>query len=148
MCEIERCSVSEPVFKHNHCAPAFTTKMGSCSSCSEDKSPMVPNPDHKRYWNNWKNDMSLFSVTNQERPYEQLLHNCKNVVLGRSLISSQVILRKLASNSFRHSIVSFSNCLHVEFPILNKITGNDCTSKSLSTVCFLTVPGSGCSKLG
>ena len=25
-CEIERCSVSEPVFKHNHCAPAFTTK--------------------------------------------------------------------------------------------------------------------------
>ena len=28
-CEIERCSVSEPVFKHNHCAPAFTTKMWS-----------------------------------------------------------------------------------------------------------------------
>ena len=28
-CEIERCSVSEPVFKHNHRAPAFTTKMWS-----------------------------------------------------------------------------------------------------------------------
>ena len=28
-CEIERCSVSEQVFKHNHCAPAFTTKMWS-----------------------------------------------------------------------------------------------------------------------
>ena len=27
--EIERCSVSEPVFKHNYCAPAFTTKMWS-----------------------------------------------------------------------------------------------------------------------
>ena len=31
--------------------------------------------DPKQYWNNWKNDMSLFSATNQERPYEQLLHN-------------------------------------------------------------------------
>ena len=28
-CEIERCSVSESVFKHNHCAPAFTTRMWS-----------------------------------------------------------------------------------------------------------------------
>ena len=37
---------------------------------------MVPNPDTKQYWNNWKNDMSLFPTTNQERPYEQLLHNC------------------------------------------------------------------------
>ena len=34
---------------------------------------MVPNPDPKQYWNNWKNDMSLFSATNQERPFEQLL---------------------------------------------------------------------------
>ena len=32
---------------------------------------MVPNPDSKKYWNNWKNDMSLFSATNQERPYKQ-----------------------------------------------------------------------------
>ena len=31
--------------------------------------------DPKQYWNNWKNGMSLFSATNQERPYEQLLHN-------------------------------------------------------------------------
>ena len=31
---------------------------------------MVPNPDPKQYWNNWKNDISLFSATNQERPYE------------------------------------------------------------------------------
>ena len=32
--------------------------------------------DPMQYWNNyWKNDMSLFSATNQERPYEQLLHN-------------------------------------------------------------------------
>ena len=36
---------------------------------------MVPNLDPKQYWNNWKNDMSLFSATNQKRPYEQLLHN-------------------------------------------------------------------------
>ena len=35
-------------------------------------------PDPKQYWNNWKNDMSLFSATNQERPYEQLLHNWAN----------------------------------------------------------------------
>ena len=47
----------------------------SCSSCLEEKSPMVPNPDPKQYSNNWKNDMSLFSATNQERPCEQLLHN-------------------------------------------------------------------------
>ena len=53
--------------------------MGSRSNCSEEKSPMVPNPDPKQYWNNWKNDMSLFSATNQERPYEQLLHNWTNV---------------------------------------------------------------------
>ena len=36
---------------------------------------MVPNPDPKQYWNNWENDVSLFSATNQERPYEELLHN-------------------------------------------------------------------------
>ena len=48
---------------------------GACSSCSVKKSPMVPNLDPKQYWNNWKNDMSLFSATNQDRPYEQLLHN-------------------------------------------------------------------------
>ena len=29
----------------------------------------------KQYWNNGKNDMSLFSVINQETPYEQLLQN-------------------------------------------------------------------------
>ena len=34
---------------------------------------MVPNPDPKQYWNNWKNNISLFPATNQERPYEQLL---------------------------------------------------------------------------
>ena len=39
------------------------------SSCSVEKSPMVPNPEPKQYWNNWKNDMSLFSATNHERPY-------------------------------------------------------------------------------
>ena len=54
-----------------------------CSSCSMEKSPMVPNPDPKQYWNNWKNDMSLFSATNQERPYEQLLHNCLKVLPNR-----------------------------------------------------------------
>ena len=37
------------------------------SNCSEENSPMVPNPDFKQYWNNWKNDRSLFSATNQER---------------------------------------------------------------------------------
>ena len=37
---------------------------------------MVPDPDPKQHWNNRKNDMSLFSATNQERPYEQLLLNC------------------------------------------------------------------------
>ena len=55
----------------------------SCSSCLEEKSPMVPNPDPKQYYNNWKNDMSLFSATNQERPYEQLLHNCLKVLPNR-----------------------------------------------------------------
>ena len=33
-------------------------------------------------WNSWKNDMSLFSATNQERPSEQLLHNCLFQALG------------------------------------------------------------------
>ena len=28
------------------------TWKGSCSSCSEEKSPMEPNPDPKQYWNN------------------------------------------------------------------------------------------------
>ena len=32
----------------------------SCSSCSEEKSPMVSNPDPKQYWNNWKNDIIVF----------------------------------------------------------------------------------------
>ena len=32
------------------------------SSCSEEKSPMVRLPDPEQYWNNWKNDMSLFPV--------------------------------------------------------------------------------------
>ena len=34
------------------------------SSCSEEKSPIVPNPDPKEYYNNWKNDISLFPATN------------------------------------------------------------------------------------
>ena len=29
-------------------------------------------------------------------------------------------LRRLTSNGFRHFIVNFSNCLQVEYPILNK----------------------------
>ena len=91
-CDIERCSESEPVFKHNHCAPAFTTKMGSW---------FVLQYHHK--------------------------------------------LRGLASNSFRHSIVNFSNCLHVEFQILNKLM---ISSKTFSTVCFLREPGPGLFKAG
>ena len=43
-------------------------------------------------------------------------------------------------NGFQHFMVNFSNCPHVEFPILNILT--------LSTVCFLRVPWLGCSKLG
>ena len=42
-------------------------------------------------------------------------------------------------------MVNFSNCLHKEFPIKIK---SMITSKTLSTVCLLTVPGLGCSKLG
>ena len=64
---------------HNLQCLALQAEGGSCSSCSEEKSPMVPNPDPKQYWNNWKNDMSLFSATNQERPYKQLLHNCRGL---------------------------------------------------------------------
>ena len=41
---------------------------GACSSCLEEKSTMMPNPDPKQYWNNWKNDMSFFFATNHERP--------------------------------------------------------------------------------
>ena len=38
-------------------------KQGS-SSCSEEKSPMVPTADPKQCYNNWKNDMLLFRATN------------------------------------------------------------------------------------
>ena len=41
---------------------------GSWSSCSEEKSQMVPNPNPKQYWNNLHNGKSLFSATNQETP--------------------------------------------------------------------------------
>ena len=50
------------------------------NASEEEKSPMVSNRDPKQYWNNWKNDMPLFSATNQERPYEQLVHNWHNFV--------------------------------------------------------------------
>ena len=33
-------------------------------------------------WNNWKNDLSLFSANNQERPSERLLHNCLFQAVG------------------------------------------------------------------
>ena len=36
---------------------------------------MVRFSNPKQYQNNGKSDMSLFPVTNKERPYEQLLHN-------------------------------------------------------------------------
>ena len=32
----------------------------SCSSCLEEKSPMVPNPDPKQYWDNRKNYVIVF----------------------------------------------------------------------------------------
>ena len=37
-------------------------------------------------------------------------------------------------------MVNLSNCLHEEFPIKIKL--------KITSVCFLTVPGPGCSKLG
>ena len=52
---------------------------------------MVANSDAKQYWNNRKNDKSLFSATNQERPYEQLLHNCLFYVLQRKYPSDEEI---------------------------------------------------------
>ena len=48
---------------------------------------MVPNPDPKQYWNNWKNDMSLFSATSQERTYQHLLHNCYFITFWTVIIS-------------------------------------------------------------
>ena len=68
---------------------------GSCSSCSEEKSPMVPNPDPNQYWNNWKNDMSLFSTTNQERPCGQLLHNWSLLKLTRSIFFPRFFLSQV-----------------------------------------------------
>ena len=62
--------------QHREAPPKRVPFFGSCGSCLEEKSAMVPNPDPKQNWNNWKNDMSLFSVNNQERPSKQLLHNC------------------------------------------------------------------------
>ena len=35
------------------------------SKCGLSTSDGVPNPDSKEYWNNLKNDMSLFSATTQ-----------------------------------------------------------------------------------
>ena len=61
----------EPQFNE----PLYNEVPDITNAPEEEKSPMVPPPDPKQYWNNWKNDMSLFSATNQERPYEQLLHN-------------------------------------------------------------------------
>ena len=75
-------SVCEMLTEKQNIISSATWKR-SCSSCLEEKSPMVPNPDPKQYYNNWKNDMSLFSATNQERPYEQLLHNCLKVLPNR-----------------------------------------------------------------
>ena len=41
--------------------------MESYSSCSEERSPVKRFPDPKQFYNNWKNDMSLFPATNQKR---------------------------------------------------------------------------------
>ena len=51
---------------------SYVTRLSNCGLSTSDG---VPNPDPKEYWNNWKSDMSLFSATNQERPYAQLLQN-------------------------------------------------------------------------
>ena len=56
---------------------------------------MVPNPDPKQYWNNWKNDMSLFSAANQERPSKQLLHN----YLGKDIGADAFIPWEMRGNS-------------------------------------------------
>ena len=40
--------------------------MESYSSCSVERSPMKRFPDPKQFYNNWKNDMSLFPATNQK----------------------------------------------------------------------------------
>ena len=48
---------------------------------------MVPNPDPKQYWNNWKNDMSLFLAANQEKPSKQLgLRNCLEKEIGTDVV--------------------------------------------------------------
>ena len=68
--------------QHREAPPKRVPFFGSCGSCLEEKPTMVPNPDPKQNWNNWKNDMSLFSVNNQERPSKQLLHNCLFQAVG------------------------------------------------------------------
>ena len=59
---------------------------------------MVPNPDSKQYWNNWKNDMSLFSATNLERPYKQSsystvsLYTTLSFPTGEYTLNSQIFV--------------------------------------------------------
>ena len=59
---------------------------------------MVPNPDSKQYWNNWKNDMSLFSATNWERTYKQSyystvsLYTTLSFPTGEYTLNSQIFV--------------------------------------------------------
>ena len=80
----------------------------SCCSCSEEKSPVVPNPDPKQYWNNWKNDMSLFSAANQERPSKQLLRNC----LGKEIGAEVFIPWEMRGNSLSPAI-EYNHCFRI-----------------------------------
>ena len=44
-------------------------------------------------WNNWKNDMSLFPATNQERPSEQLLQYSFSLENKHALFRIKILRR-------------------------------------------------------
>ena len=63
-----------------------------------------------KYWVNWKNDMLLFPATNQERPYEQLLHYSFRLFSGlinnnNNNFISTVDWKLLDTQSLIHTVV-------------------------------------------
>ena len=106
---------------------------------------MVPNPDPKQYWNNWKNDMSFFSAANQERPYKQLLRNWiiqsyqfEHTLTGCWLVWMRVVICDCPFGAVTDTVPGSLACTSILYSggrkVLNPTISSECPLKSDDTL--------------
>ena len=90
----------------------------SYSSCSEERSPMKRFPDPKQFYNNWKNDMSLFPATNQKRPLFRAAATLPSAQLARWF---ERVEKRIRNENVHESfwLVCHDRCHYCQMTVMN-----------------------------